>query len=135
MWIAAALILATSASAAEPKKKRDDSKAEAAAETPKQKMEKRKAAKEAGSAAEKKSKAEAQADAADKIAALRAKSNYMYAVEACDQPAHCDAAFRDDAEQAFMDACRACAPVERCEAERASIKEGSAKRNVNPCGR
>lgn len=131
IWLAAVLLFATSASAADAKRK-DEANAPAA-ETPRQKMEKKKAAKGAAGGASNKSKAEAAADAADRVTALRAKSIYMYAVEACDQPARCDAALRDDAEQRFMDACRSCAPAERCEAERAAIKEGSAKRSANPC--
>lgn len=130
LWLAAALVLATSASAAEPKS--DTKKKEEAAETPREKMEKKKAAaKSAGQGG--KAKTEVSSDVANRVAAVRAKSVYLYAVEACEQPARCDAQLRDSAERAFMEACRACAPAESCDAEKAAILDGSAKRTKSPC--
>lgn len=70
---------------------------------------------------------------ADRHAAMRAKSTFIYAVEACDQPSHCDKSLRDDAEKAFMDACNICAPADRCDAERDAIRAGTSKRTDNPC--
>jgi hypothetical protein len=69
----------------------------------------------------------------DRTAAQRAKTVYIYAVEACEQPARCDAGLRDDAERSFMNACQICASADRCESERDAIKSGSAKRTENPC--
>jgi hypothetical protein len=71
--------------------------------------------------------------ASDRVAAQRAKSVYMYAIEACERPARCDAALRDDAEKAFMSACQVCATADRCESERDAIKAGSAKRTESTC--
>jgi hypothetical protein len=126
------LLLATSAVAVEPKKS-DDAKPPTAAETAREKMERLRAAKRgAGGGATKGPAAQAPAGN-DRATAMRAKSVYVYAVEACEQPARCDAALRDDAETKFMEACRACAPDDRCEQEREAIKGGRAKRSANPC--
>jgi hypothetical protein len=126
----AALAVAAAAYAAEPKKdgKKDDPSTHAQpAETPRDKLEKLKAAKK-GAPDPKKAE-----EAAERAEVSRAKSIYVFAVEACEQPARCDAALRDEAEQRFMGACRACASDERCEAERAAILGGTAKRTANPC--
>ncbi|HSN93316.1 MAG TPA: hypothetical protein VLS93_18945, partial [Anaeromyxobacteraceae bacterium] len=61
-------------------------------------------------------------------AVARTKSIFVFAVESCDRPDRCDASLRDDAERRFLDACRVCAPPERCEAERDAIRQGTAKR-------
>jgi hypothetical protein len=71
--------------------------------------------------------------ASDRVAAMRAKSTYIYAVEACEPGARCDAVLRDDAEKAFINACNVCASADRCEAERDAIKVGKAKRTESPC--
>lgn len=129
IWAAAAaLLLATSAVAAEPKE--DPNAPKSAAEIAREKMEQRRAASK--SAARPSSRKQAEA-ANDQLAALRAKHVYMYAVEACDQAVRCDPVLRDDAEKSFMEACQVCASAERCETERDRIKGGTAKRVESPC--
>ena len=126
IWIVVALLVTTPASAADK-----SSKDASSAETPRQKMEKKKASSK-GAAPDPK----AAAETADSLAAQRAKAVYMYAVESCaESTSRCDAALRDDAERRFMEACRACASDERCDQEHAAIKDGSAKRSINPCGK
>jgi hypothetical protein len=66
--------------------------------------------------------------------ARRTKSTYMYAVESCERPGgSCDTALRDDAEKRFLDACGACAPSERCQAERDAIRTGAGQTKSDPC--
>ena len=61
-------------------------------------------------------------------AVRRTRSVYMYAIEACSRPGgSCDAALRDDAEQRFLEACGACAPSVKCEAERDAIRGGTSR--------
>jgi hypothetical protein len=130
-WFVAALLLTTSSAIAADPKQDDAAAHKSAAELAREKMEKRRATSKSAARPTPK-----QAEAtSDRIAASRAKSVYLYAVESCTEaPARCDAALRDDAERRFMDACNVCAPADRCEAERDAIKDGSAKRTSNPCG-
>ncbi len=137
IWLVAAVLLATAASAADQNK--NDPRAKAtAAEGPREKLKKKRdAAKGAAAppAAQDKGKAASapRASESDRAAALRAKSVYMFAVEACERPDRCDAVLRDDAEKRFMDACLACATQDLCDAERSSIQGGSARRSKDPC--
>lgn len=70
--------------------------------------------------------ATAAATAALRASVQRARNVYKFAVEACERPERCDAPLRDDAEQRYLDACRDCATMERCSADRDAIKDGSA---------
>jgi hypothetical protein len=66
--------------------------------------------------------------------ARRTRSVFMYAVESCSRPGGgCDTALRDDAEKRFLDACGACAPSERCQADRDAIRTGTAPSRSDPC--
>lgn len=132
--VAAAVLLAVAtspASAADDRARGEGSSgAKSRAEQAREKLEKVRESRR--SAARPETPKQKEADA-DRRAALRAKSTYMYAVEACDQPARCDASLRDDSERAFMDACNTCASADRCEAERDAIRAGTARRIDNPC--
>lgn len=128
---AAALLLVAAAphvGAAEPS--RDDSGAKTRAELAREKMEKLRESRK--SAARPPSTKQKEASA-DRHAAMRAKSTFIFAVEACDQNQSCDKSLRDDAEKAFVDACNICAPADRCDAERDAIRAGTASRTDNPC--
>lgn len=129
---AALLLVATSPAGAADDGARggEGSAAKTRAEQAREKLEKVRASRR--SAARPDTPKQKEADA-DRRAAFRAKSTYMYAVEACEQPARCDASLRDDAERAFMDACNTCASADRCEAERDAIRSGTARRVENPC--
>jgi hypothetical protein len=70
---------------------------------------------------------------AERTAAKRAKSVFLFAMDACERPERCDAALRDDAETQFVAACRACASNDKCEAERVAIREGHATNFADPC--
>ena len=133
IWIVFALLLATAARAAEESKP-DETGRKSAAELARERMEQRRATqKGAGHPVDKKKASAEAAAAANRAAVARAKSVYMFAIEACEQPKRCDAALRDEAEQRFSEACRACAADERCDAEVQAIKDGSATASVNPC--
>lgn len=131
-WATAAVLLLSAAPARGADRSAHDEGAsgKSAAEAAREKMEKLRA--NSRSAARPATPKQKQADA-DRIAAQRAKTVYMYAVEACDQAVRCDATLRDDAEKSFVNACNVCAPADRCEAERDAIKAGKARRNENPC--
>lgn len=134
IWIAVALLLATAARAAEEPKPDETTGRKSAAEIARERMEQRRASQKGAGHPVDKKKASADATAAaNRAAVARAKSVYMFAVETCEQPKRCDVALRDEAEQRFSEACRACAPDERCDAEVQAIKEGSATASVNPC--
>lgn len=68
-----------------------------------------------------------------RIAAARAKALFMFAMDTCDKPERCEPSLRDDAERRFLDACRACATAEKCEADRDVIRAGNGNRRVTPC--
>ena len=72
-------------------------------------------------------------DPAQLTEVFRAKTNLLFAVESCERPDRCDKALRADSEERFMKACQECAPQERCEADRQTIREGNGKRSYNPC--
>lgn len=78
-------------------------------------------------------KAAPAADPAQLAEVFRAKTNLLFAVEACERPERCDKAFRAESEERFMKACLECAPEERCEADRQAIRNGEGKRSYNPC--
>jgi hypothetical protein len=66
--------------------------------------------------------------------ARRTRSVFMFAMESCQgEQARCDAALRDDSEHRFMDACGACTTFERCETDRKTIRDGTAKAAFDPC--
>ena len=73
------------------------------------------------------------ADPAKVAEVFRAKSNFLFAVDSCERPDRCDKALRADAEERFMKGCLECAPQERCEADRQTIRDGNGKRSYNPC--
>lgn len=88
---------------------------------------------DAKTAAERKKKGATQGNPAQLAAVARMKSIFMFAVETCERPEKCDEAMRSDAERQFLDACRACASAERCEAERDAIKGARTTKQSNPC--
>jgi hypothetical protein len=66
----------------------------------------------------------------------RMKQIFIIRVDACTPPQQCgslSASLLERAETEFVQACQACAPADRCEAERAKIREGKGKRSENPC--
>jgi hypothetical protein len=73
------------------------------------------------------------ANAKERAAAARAKSLFVFAVETCDKPDRCDPMMRDDTERQFLNACRLCAPPEKCEAERDAIRAGQSTRRGTVC--
>ena len=67
---------------------------------------------------------------------VRAKQEFVLRVDACIPAEQCNReleGFINAAEQKFMEACRACATEDRCEAERTNVRSGKAKRRTNPC--
>jgi hypothetical protein len=73
------------------------------------------------------------ANVKERAAAARAKALFVFAIETCDRPERCDPAMRDDTERQFLNACRLCAPPEKCEAERDSIRAGQSTRRGTVC--
>lgn len=70
----------------------------------------------------------------DRRAMLRMRSIFVYAADACSTGRElCDRVLLEDAEQNFVNACRACASVDRCEAERAAIREGRPANATDLC--
>lgn len=151
IWIAVALLAAAPAHGQDEAKK--DAPATKAAPTAKHKGKKAKDEKGAktpqaggssawgtggpakGSVASKQTSAPAAAHAADRTSMLRARAVYRYAVESCAQSGKsCDTSLRDDAEVKFIDSCLPCAPRERCEAERDTIRAGNSKTTTALCG-
>ena len=73
----------------------------------------------------------------------QAKTSFMAAAGACARPEHCDPASRSadkeavallkDTEEKFMLACQACAPVEKCEREAQRIRSGKRSFGNAPC--
>ncbi len=130
------ILLAVSLALAAPTTVLAQAKDEAAAKQPSKKASAKKAAAKgtAGAGApEKKKKAESRANAPQLAAVARMKSVFMFAVETCERPEKCDQAMRADAERQFLDACRACASAERCEAERDAIQQSRTTKQSNPC--
>lgn len=65
---------------------------------------------------------------------LRSRSTFRYASESCaDGRDRCNRELLDEAEKTFVNACRACDTVDRCEAERASIREGGTNVTTKLC--
>jgi hypothetical protein len=64
---------------------------------------------------------------------LRIKRVFMFAVDDCANNQRCDKQLMHDSESSFMDACKACADTEKCEADRDTIKNGDGKLSFNPC--
>lgn len=135
MLLATALVLASAATAADepapatPKKTstKPSSKTSTKASKDKASTGKASPATKGGSVAG------SPADQAQVAEVFRAKTNLLFAVEACDRPERCDKVFRSEAEARFMKACLECAPEERCEADRQTIRDGNGKRSYNPC--
>lgn len=73
------------------------------------------------------------ANAKERAAASRAKALFVFAIETCDKPERCDPAMRDDTERQFLNACRLCAPPEKCEAERDAVRAGQSSRRGTVC--
>lgn len=73
--------------------------------------------------------------AADRAAMLRARATFRYAAEACTRgaAAGCDKDLLEDAQQSFILTCRTCAPVDKCEAEKALILEGKQNTTTDLC--
>ena len=66
--------------------------------------------------------------------ARRTKSVLMFAVESCAREGNrCDPELPQDAERRFLEACGACAPSEKCQAERDAIRAGTARTSTDPC--
>jgi hypothetical protein len=138
IWLAAALLVASGAKGAETtdgatatkpsaKSKKDGKKTEAKPGSSKAES------KSSPSKSSSKVSKVSQADLAKAAAVGRAKSVYMYAIEACERPDRCDTTLRDGAESQFMEACLVCASQEKCDAEKAAVQNGSARNAVNPC--
>lgn len=77
-------------------------------------------------------------DAKLKEAAMRARETFRKRVDLCGSDPRRKCApdvlsLIETAEKDFVRACRACAPEERCEADRSSVRGGLARRS-NPCG-
>lgn len=65
---------------------------------------------------------------------LRSRSTFRYASESCaDGRDRCNRELLDEAEKTFVNACRACDTVDRCEAERAAIREGGTNVTTKLC--
>lgn len=63
---------------------------------------------------------------AERAEMLRRRGTFRYAASSCASGGdRCDKELLDDAEQAFINACRACDTVDRCEGERAAILAGN----------
>ncbi len=72
-----------------------------------------------------------------------AKAKLTAAAGACASPAECDPASRaanrdaiallEEAEKGFMAACQACSTEEKCDAERARIRDGRRSPGLAPC--
>lgn len=73
-------------------------------------------------------------DPADRIAMLRLRSTFRYAAESCTEGrARCNRELLQEAEQTFVNACRACDTVDSCEAERQVIRDGKATSSSKLC--
>jgi hypothetical protein len=70
----------------------------------------------------------------DRKSMLRLRSVFGYAAEACGEGRdRCDRELLDNSEQNFVNACRACDTVDRCEAERVAIRGGTTSSNTDLC--
>lgn len=79
----------------------------------------------AAKAATSKKAKESTVNPADRVAMLRARSTFVYASDACSEGRNaCNQELLEDAQQRFIEACRACAPVDSCEAARTAIRAG-----------
>lgn len=117
----AALLLATTASAAETKPP----------------------AKKSAPAAKEAATKKGPAPAANKEL-RQAKTSFMAAVGACARPEQCDPSSRNsdkdavnllkETEETFMTACQACSTQEKCEKEAARIRDGKRSFGDAPCG-
>lgn len=73
-------------------------------------------------------------DPAARVNMLRSRSTFRYASESCaDGRDRCNRELLDEAEKTFVNACRACDTVDRCEAERAAIREGGTNVTTKLC--
>lgn len=73
-------------------------------------------------------------DPADRIAMLRLRSTFRYAAESCAEGrSRCNRELLQEAEQTFVNACRACDTVDSCEAERQTIRDGKATSSSKLC--
>lgn len=74
------------------------------------------------------------ASAETRATMLRARSTFRYAADACQEGGNnCNDELLEDSQQRFIEACRACAPVDRCEAERSAIRAGSRNTTTDLC--
>lgn len=65
---------------------------------------------------------------------LRRRSTFRYAAESCaDGRDRCNHELLDEAEKTFVNACRACDTVDRCDAERTAIREGGTNVTTKLC--
>lgn len=71
--------------------------------------------------------------AKERGAVSKAKRTFIFSVEQCDRPDNCDRSLLADSEEAYVQACGACAPAERCEEDRQKIRDGQGKLSYNPC--
>lgn len=136
MLLAAALVLASAANAADeptpgtPKKTSTKPPSKSSTKASKDKPG---TGKTPQSQKERASSPEPTASQAQLAEVFRAKTNLLFAVESCERPDRCDKQLRAESEERFMKACLECAPQERCEADRQTIRDGNGKRTYNPC--
>lgn len=65
---------------------------------------------------------------------LRRRSTFRYAADSCaDGRDRCDHDLLDEAERTFLNACRACDTVDRCETERAAVRQGGTNVTTRLC--
>jgi hypothetical protein len=65
---------------------------------------------------------------------LRRRSTFRYAADSCaDGRDRCDHDLLDEAEKTFVNACRACDTVDRCEAERTAVRQGGTNVTTRLC--
>ncbi len=65
---------------------------------------------------------------------LRRRSTFRYAAESCAEGRdRCDNDLLAEAEKTFVNACRACDSVDRCEAERSAVREGGTNVTTKLC--
>jgi hypothetical protein len=129
LLVVAALFLATSARAAEPKPA--DSGAEPPVSSARAKAEalKRKKEEAAGKASAPKKPADS-----PKVGAMRReRAQLVYAAGLCVDQGKCDKDLRDEAAERFVSACRECDTVDRCDAEKLAILEGNVPRGSDLC--